>query len=56
MKPSRDQEPLARPIDVRFHHTDGGIYMLDFGKFEMHTERGVIAEAQSGRLWRHVLD
>ncbi|HEY6284734.1 MAG TPA: hypothetical protein VIX20_03665 [Ktedonobacteraceae bacterium] len=49
------QEPLARPIDVRFHPTDGGIYMLDFGKFEMHAERGVIAEAQSGRLWRHIV-
>ncbi len=46
------EEPLARPIDVRFHPTDRRLYMLDFGKFEMHAERGVIAEAQSGRLWR----
>ena len=49
------QEPLARPIDVRFHPTDGRIYMLDFGKFEMHTERGVVAEAETGRLWRYIL-
>jgi glucose/arabinose dehydrogenase len=49
------QEPLARPIDVRFHPNDGEIYVLDFGKFEMHAERGVIAEAQSGRLWRYKL-
>ena len=25
---------------------------LDFGRFEMHAERGVVAEAGSGRLWR----
>jgi glucose/arabinose dehydrogenase len=45
-------EPLARPIDVRFHPLDGGLYVLDFGQFEMHAERGVVAEAQSGKLWR----
>ncbi|MGZ3608632.1 MAG: PQQ-dependent sugar dehydrogenase [Ktedonobacteraceae bacterium] len=49
------QEPLARPIDVRFHPLDQEIYMLDFGKFEMHAERGVVAEAGSGRLWRYKL-
>lgn len=49
------EEPLARPIDVRFHPTNGGLYILDFGKFEMHAERGVVAEAQSGRLWRYML-
>jgi glucose/arabinose dehydrogenase len=45
-------EPLTRPIDVRFHPTNGDLYILDFGQFEMHAERGVVAEAQSGRLWR----
>jgi glucose/arabinose dehydrogenase len=50
------EEPLARPIDVRFHPIDGGLYMLDFGKFEMHAERGVVAERQSGRLWRYQFD
>ncbi len=41
--------PLARPIDVRFH--DGGLYILDFGKFEM-AERGLMAKAGTGKLWR----
>jgi glucose/arabinose dehydrogenase len=50
------EEPLARPIDVRFHPMDRGLYMLDFGKFEMHAERGVVAERQSGRLWRFQFD
>ncbi len=49
------QESLARPIDVRFHPEDRGLYMLDFGKFEMHAERGVVAEAKTGRLWRYEL-
>jgi glucose/arabinose dehydrogenase len=49
------QEPLARPIDVRFHPNDGWMYMVDFGKFEMHAERGVVAEARSGSLWRYEL-
>jgi glucose/arabinose dehydrogenase len=43
---------LARPIDVRFNPTNESLYILDFGKFEMHAERGVMAEAQSGKLWR----
>ncbi len=47
--------PLARPIDVRFHPTDGGLYVLDFGRFEMHAERGVVAEPRSGKLWRYRL-
>jgi hypothetical protein len=25
------------------------MHMLDFGKFEMHAERGVVAEAKTGR-------
>ena len=44
--------PLARPIDVRFHPSDGALYILDFGKFEMHAERGVVAEPNTGKLWR----
>jgi glucose/arabinose dehydrogenase len=43
---------LSRPIDVRFNPIDGTMYLLDFGRFEMHSERGVVAEARSGRLWR----
>ena len=26
--------------------------MTYFGHFEMHAERGVVAEARSGKLWR----
>ena len=44
--------PLARPIDVRFDPAGEMLYVLDFGRFEMDGERGVIAEARSGRLWR----
>ena len=44
--------PLARPIDVRFHPLDKALYILDFGNFEMHAERGVVAENATGRLWR----
>ena len=43
--------PLARPIDVRFDPAGEALYILDFGQFEM-SERGVVAEAGSGKLWR----
>jgi glucose/arabinose dehydrogenase len=45
-------EPLSRPIDVRFDPAGEFLYVLDFGEFEMHAERGVVAEKESGRLWR----
>jgi glucose/arabinose dehydrogenase len=45
-------EPLARPIDVRFGPAGEALYVLDFGRFEMDAERGVVAEARSGKLWR----
>lgn len=44
--------PFARPIDVRFDPAGEFLYVLDFGRFEMHAERGVMAEARSGALWR----
>jgi glucose/arabinose dehydrogenase len=44
--------PFFRPIDVRFHPVDKRLYVLDFGKFEMGGERGVVAEANTGRIWR----
>ena len=48
--------PLARPIDVRFNPIDGAMYLLDFGEFEMHSEQGVVAKANSGKLWRlHII-
>jgi len=42
---------FARPIDVRFGPTDGALYVLDFGRFEM-SERGVDAQRETGALWR----
>jgi glucose/arabinose dehydrogenase len=44
--------PLSRPIDVGFNSIDGAMYLLDFGAFEMHSEYGVIAKAETGKLWR----
>jgi len=44
--------PLSRPIDARFASGGTSLYILDFGLFEMHAERGVVAEARSGKLWR----
>ena len=44
--------PLSRPIDVRFAADGTSLYILDFGLFEMHAERGVVAEARSGKLWK----
>lgn len=37
-------EGPCRPIDVRFNPVDGALYIIDFGRFEMH------AEAGTGRL------
>jgi glucose/arabinose dehydrogenase len=48
--------PLARPIDVRFNPMDGAMYLLDFGEFEMTDERKVAANAQSGKLWRVLMN
>ncbi len=45
-------DKLSRPIDVRYNPADGFLYALDFGQFEMHAERGVLATAYSGKLWR----
>lgn len=45
-----DVAQLQRPIDVRFD-TQGALYVLDFGRFEM-TDHGVDADAASGKLWR----
>lgn len=44
--------PLARPIDVRFGPDGRSLYILDFGQFEMDADQGVVAHAQSGKLWR----
>ena len=45
-------DPLARPIDARFSPADGALYVLDFGRFEIDAERGVVAQPRSGKLWR----
>ena len=44
-------EPLLRPIDVRFDPSGTSLWILDFGDFEM-SAAGVVATAQSGKLWR----
>jgi glucose/arabinose dehydrogenase len=46
------QDGLLRPIDVRFNPSDGSMYILDFGYFEMLDNGAVRADAKSGRLWR----
>ncbi|MDQ2888236.1 MAG: sugar dehydrogenase [Chloroflexota bacterium] len=43
---------LNRPIDVRFGPTDGALYVLDFGYFEMREGGGLDAEPRSGKVWR----
>ena len=50
------ESPLVRPIDVRFHAISNTLHILDFGNFEMHAERGVVAEANTGKLWRMQMD
>ena len=50
------ESPFARPIDVRFHPISNALYILDFGNFEMHAERGVVAENNTGKLWRLTLE
>ncbi len=47
------QGPLARPIDVCFDPSGAWLFLLDFGHFELSTERGVEAKASSGRLWKY---
>ncbi len=44
--------PLSRPIDVRFSVAGDALFVLDFGRFEMDADHGVVAEAGSGKLWR----
>jgi glucose/arabinose dehydrogenase len=44
--------PFYRPIDVRFSRDGASLYVLDFGYFEMTDQRGVMAEAGSGKLWK----
>jgi hypothetical protein len=41
---------------LRFHPISKALYMLDFGNFEMHAERGVVAENNTGKLWRLTLE
>lgn len=47
--------PLRRPIDVRFGPAGDGLYVLDFGSFEMLDKGGVSAEPKTGKLWRFTL-
>jgi glucose/arabinose dehydrogenase len=49
------QHGLLRPIDVCFSPSEGALYILDFGSFEMLDRGGVSAEAKSGKLCRYGL-
>jgi len=44
--------PFHRPIDVSFSTLEGALYVLDFGRFEVHPGGGLKAEAGTGSLWR----
>lgn len=44
--------PLHRPIDVCVHPIDGGLYVLDFGEFELRGSGEADAVDTSGKLWR----
>lgn len=52
LHPFASGPPLRRPIDVRFHPSDGAMYVLDFGDFEMEAGRGVAARAGTGKVWK----
>ena len=43
--------PLSRPIEIRFH-SDGTLYVLDFGSYEMQDRGGGMSASRSGSLWR----
>jgi glucose/arabinose dehydrogenase len=45
-------EPLVRPIDVRFNVVDEKLYVLDFGYFEIGINCDVMADTTGGKLWR----
>ncbi len=47
--------PFHRPIDVALTPDGESALVLDFGEFEMDAERGVVARAGSGAVWRVAL-
>jgi glucose/arabinose dehydrogenase len=47
--------PFRRPIDVRVQESEGAVYVLDFGDFEMGPG-GVEARAGTGALWKIPLE
>jgi glucose/arabinose dehydrogenase len=49
-------EPLYRPIDVRFHPLDRALFILDFGLFEIGNHGSTRSKPRGGRLWRLPLD
>jgi hypothetical protein len=44
--------PFFRTIDIRFNPIDQSLYIVDFGKFEMHDSLGVVAQQNTGRVLR----
>jgi glucose/arabinose dehydrogenase len=55
LHPLLDQ-PLHRPIDVRFHPLDRSLFILDFGLFEIGGDGNTKSQSRGGRLWRLPLD
>ena len=43
---------LYRPIDLAFHPSDGSLWILDFGDYEVEADASTSAVASTGRLWR----
>ena len=39
-------DPLLRPTDVRSSPVDGIPYVLDFAKFEIHSQKRIIAQTK----------
>lgn len=46
------QGPFQRPMDVRFHPETRAVYLMDFGHFEMVSQRDLEATPGSGKIWR----
>ncbi len=48
--------PFHRPIDVLFEPVSKAAYVVDFGEFEIAPDKGIVARAASGVLWKLLVD
>jgi glucose/arabinose dehydrogenase len=44
--------PFLRPIDVMFEPLSQAAYVMDFGEFEIASDKSIVARAGSGTLWK----